>query len=96
MISSREFEKNEYTEIASFYDFHIYMKNNFSGTPCIYIIYDDDNIEGFYNLKLKLYENVDFNYVTGIIDEWIDYHYDILMKMWKNKTFINIPKWDES
>lgn len=72
------------------------VKADFDGDPLLYIVYDDDNIEGFYDLKLRLYENVDFKYVAGIIDEWIDCHYDILMQMWTNKTFIVIPEWDEN
>ena len=90
------FIKSDYTEIAAFYDFHVFIKTDFSGAPLLYIAYDDDNLEGFYNLKLRSYENVDFKYVTGIIDEWIDCHYDILMQMWNNKTFITIPEWDEN
>ena len=44
-------DEGDYTEIASFYDFHVYIKTDFYGVPCIYIKYDDDNLEYFFNLE---------------------------------------------
>lgn len=48
-IILKNMDINDYTEIASFYDFHVYIKTDFYGVPCIYIKYDDDNLEGFSN-----------------------------------------------
>ena len=82
-------------KIAEFYDFEVFMDNQFSGEPSIFVNYMDDNVEGHINIQTGKVEGGFSKYVLPVLLGWYDEHKDILISMWDNKEIRTLPEWGE-
>lgn len=82
-------------EIARFYGITVSMDKNFHGKPVVLFDYEEDHLEGYFDLEKGEFIDDTFpKYVIRVIREWIDDHIQILRAMWSEKQIAMLPEWE--
>ena len=83
------------SEIARFYGFTVFMDSAFEGSPFILISYEEDDINGRYDLEKEEFSEGNFeDCMKRIISEWLDDHIQHIKAMWNEKTITSLPDWE--